>query len=163
MEMSVEFLNDDSSEKEDLPWANEFLEIGGEAGTLTTVTELIPGKKGIILIGKEYKGFLFQGSKLHDFIIAAMPSWKLAKELPFAVVMSVRSSGKIDVGVDHDQSCTVYVDKKGKFSLKPLGIVSSSQESASNPFLPQSLPSTVSGGKEPKIKKSTSPSTPTPF
>jgi hypothetical protein len=123
---------------DELPWANEALESGEvEAGDASPILELKKGSKGYLVVTEHYKAFLFGGSEIYGFVIEALETWKVHKEIPYRVVSVVRKTGKISIGVDEDFSSTVYVDKKGNVSFKPPHGDSplESNPSPTNPFL----------------------------
>lgn len=161
--MSIHFLTDDSQESNDLPWANDFIASSGESNINTNIVEIRTSTKGLLLIGRLYKGFVFTGSKSHSQLTEAIDAWKKHTSLPYAVIMTVNEKGRISVGVDDDQQSTVHVGKKGVVSFKYEASASSSEDETANAFLAHLLPSTESTSRVKETPRPSSSSKKTPF
>lgn len=127
--------------EQDLPWANEYLDSVGVAGDVTRVKKIIPGQKGFTIIGSTFKGFLFQGSQLHDFLSDALSFWQTIKILPFGLYIEVLDSGKITLCTEEEETCIPVFTKKSKtveIKWQKESESGSQEKPLSNPFIPQS-------------------------
>lgn len=149
-------VEDIKPDERDLPWANDYLDRSGEAGDVTRVKQIIPGRKGFTVIGETFKGFIFEGSKLHQFIYDAIPYWVEHPSLPFGLYIEVLENGKITLCTEDAEACTIVASNKKKNIEVKWAKESESgldQSVLLNPFIPQS-PSPTPASNQRKGKNS---------
>lgn len=135
---------------DDLPWANEYIATIGKVGDSAFVTELILSSKGVIVITDVFKGFLFKGSKIYDFLIEALEVWT-ADTISYPPLFAiVAKEGKITLAIDDELEFSRWTVTKPNKSFEQKikkGADSGSNATNLNPFLPISPPPTSSGRK----------------
>jgi hypothetical protein len=133
--MAIRRIGDDDQQGDNLPWINEYLDSSGEPDDVSAVEKVKKTAKGLLVICKDFKGFIFAGSSSYEHLMAAIPVWKELKDLPYQVVGIAQRNGKLGLAVDDEFTCTSYVDKKGNVDFKPVNGTSGLDQQTGNPFL----------------------------
>lgn len=150
--MALRTIGDDSKSSNDLPWANEYLQQGGSANDATFVRNLKISENGILVLGEDFKGFLFRKSAISKFLLEALDAWVTNQVISYPLYMVAAKSGKISLAVEDEEQPTIWLeetkdksyeqkrkkDRAGSIALAP-----------SNPFLPSTPPPTRKRKKAP--------------
>lgn len=133
----MRFIEDDKKTQSDLPWASEYLSSIGQEYDISFIEEIVPVTKGLMVIAKDFKGFLFRDSKVYNHIMEATDNWKDFPQPGFAIFARVLPSGKIDIAIDDDSDGIFTVDKRKKVTQKLKKDSGELVQTDSNPFIRQ--------------------------
>lgn len=131
----MRFIEEDVRLSQDLPWINEYISVHGQEGDISVVEELILGVKGILVICKEFKGFIFRGTKTFEFLLAAMEYWKEVPQPGYALYGQALATGKIAIALEDSLDTIFTVDKKGKVTCRLKKPITGLTLEESNPFI----------------------------
>lgn len=143
----MKFIEDDNRSINDLPWVNEYLSGIGEEGDVSPVEEIIPSPKGLIVICKDFKGFLFKNTKIYDRILEATEHWRINPNPGYTLFAQALSSGKIAIAIEESLDGIFSVDKKGKVSVKCGKDTTELDQNNSNPFIRTNIPAPTTSTK----------------
>lgn len=142
------------------PWANEYLDEGGEEDTASFVTKIVKTPKGLLVIGEDFKGFLFKKSAIYEFLLEAIEAWKSNSTINYPLFAIVLSGGKVTLAVDDELHPTIWIEEtKNKIWVqkrkKDKG--DGSKVLMPNPFLPTPPPTSTTrkGNTKPSIEAPT--------
>lgn len=133
----------DKSKDDDLPWVNEFIDLGGEPNFATFVTDVRKSTKGIMVIGEDFKGFLFKGSSIHDFLLEALEAWVTNGAVNYPLFAIALADGKVNLAVDNELEPSIWVvatKNKHWNQKRKKGKAGGWKVPKSNPFLPTPPP-----------------------
>lgn len=154
--MALKRISVESSDSNDLPWVNEYLDLEGEVGDSCIVTDVKKTPKGYLVIGSKFKGFLFNKSAIAGFLAEAIEVWVANSTINYPLFIIAESGGKVDLAIDEElEPSTWIMDKKGTSWTQKVkkSRVSGLNIPKSNPFLPTPPPTSSSGrrGKQTDI------------
>ena len=89
----------------DIPWCNDYLKKGGNIDDVCVITEIIYASSGnLILVGTDFKGCLFKGSKILDFVVEALEYWisDIESYAPIAY-LEAKAGGKVAFFVEEEE------------------------------------------------------------
>lgn len=159
--MSIKRIDDGSEDS--LPWVNDYIDEVGQADDCSFVTSLRKTPKGYLVLAKDFKGFVFSGSKLYDFLVEVIPHWRQDGRLSYGVFAIAQQNGKVGLAVDDEVDSVAVVDKKGNVDFKSTELILSSSQETSNPFMKglTTPPTTDSeGDKKPRSRTQSHPKNP---
>ena len=140
-------LIEDESIKSELPWVNEYVNSStGEAGDVSPITDIKKTTKGLLVLCKDFKGFIFAGQQTYNHLVAAFDVWKSSPNLNFRLYGQATSSGKLAIAIEDKEQSVFLVNKPGDYSFKFSEEGNGSQGvDSTNPFLQGSPVPTTSG------------------
>lgn len=149
---------EDSSNYE-VPWIKDFLIAGGEIGDSTFVQSIKATEKGYLILGDDFKGFLFNNSSIVKFLVEALKVWTSNASENFPLYAIADKGGRVGLAVDDTEQATSWIESSKGSSWeqrrkKSLDVGSLLEKS--NPFLLNPPP--TSNGKRAKSKDT--PTTP---
>jgi hypothetical protein len=150
-----------SSETEhEVPLGSTYLSTGGAIGTETNVTAVKISSTGALCIGELYKGIVFRNKTEFKFLLEALENYVAEQENCYPLVLRLRKTGYVDVGIDETGLGCGYWEVDGdlyRFQHNTVPIQSSVVE---NPLLRKQSPKSGRVSKSesvPRISKKTEP------
>lgn len=141
--MTLRTIGDDNGKSNDLPWVNEYLTQGGTVGDATFVRTLKLGENGILVLGTDFKGFLYKRSQIHKFLLEALSAWVTNQVSSHPLYMVATKGGKLSLAIDDSEPYTNWIEETKNKSYEQKrkkdsdgGVVLT----PSNPFLPTPPP-----------------------
>lgn len=147
--MALRVINDGSSDSNDLPWVNEFIELGGDVGTSSFVKNIKKGSNGYLILAEDFKGFLFAKSAIAKYIAEALELWVSNAASSYPLYAIADKGGKLSLAVDDDEALTVWIEEtpnKSWEQKRKKGKGDGLRLPKSNPFLP--TPPPTSNGRK---------------
>lgn len=148
--MALVVIAEEEQSQNDVPWVNEYLSsFMGEEGDSTFVTDVRKTPKGLMVIGQDFKGFVFERSNMTGFLLEALEAWVSNSTINYPLYAIALSGGKINLAVENEEEPTLWtVDKSGRAWTQKRKKAQGSglTTPTSNPLLP-TLPPTSSGKK----------------
>lgn len=148
--MVLRTIGEEINNSQDLPWVNEYLAQGGEIGDVTFVRNLKQGENGVLVLGTEFKGFLYKRSQISKFLLEALDAWVTNQVISYPLYLIAAKGGKVSLAVEDSEAPTIWIEEtKGKSyeqkrKKEPgTGVILT----PSNPFLPTPPPATKGKGK----------------
>lgn len=144
----MRLIEDEKRDFNDLPWVNEYINsVIGEEGDVSPVSKMFFTAKGLLVLTKDFKGFIFKESKTYRHIYDAIPHWKASPSLPFRLYAQALSSGKLAIAIEDTEDSVLIVDSSNGLSFKSSdGEDGSLGGDSTNPFIPN-LPVPTTSGK----------------
>lgn len=136
----MRFIEDDIQSSNDLPWINEYINGEGKPGDISRVESIKPTVKGLLILCKDFKGFIFSGSRTHNFLSDATTYWRKFPVPGYALYAKALESGKITIAVEESEDGIFTVSKKGEVEIKIKKDSTQSTQENLNPFIPPDLP-----------------------
>jgi hypothetical protein len=144
--MALQIIGTPERNDDDIPWVNEYIDLGGEPDTASIVTKIVKTPKGFMVLTDEFKGFLFVKSAIYGFLAEALDTWKSNATINYPLFAVAGSNGKINLAVDTELEPTVWIEetKNKAWSQKVKKKKGNGSTPAkSNPFLPTPPPTDI--------------------
>lgn len=135
--MATFFNSEESSTfRDDVPWHNSYNKESNNIDNETLVEKVIICNTGLLLIGGEFKDYVYKGKKLYEQVIEALEYYvkQPGDSIPLVMKASNRRSSDIGILDEYEGSGVWLKDPKG-FIFDTPGKETPSNPS-SNPFLP---------------------------
>lgn len=143
----MRLIEDEKQSQSELPWVNEYINsLQGEEGDVSPVESFKFGAKGILVLCKDFKGFIFKGTTTYNHLVDAIDVWESNPSLNFRLYGQATSSGKLSIAIEDKGSSVFLINKPGDYSFKCETEGSGSKQvDSTNPFIPVSPVPTTSG------------------
>lgn len=120
------------------PYLNDYLmDNPEEIGQATIVTKVVKRLKGWLICTDKYTAFIFNKTKIADYLTEALDSWYGRKAVSYPLYCIPDENGKPELAVDDEQKPSFWA-KDGHEYSQSLGkkATSSSKKKTQNPLLP---------------------------
>lgn len=110
---------DENESSEQLPWAKDWVKTVADGDTrIRELISCILGDKGLLLQTGEFKGFLFKGTGDYKIVVEALNYVVEQKVQSFPMVIEVKRSGKIAVGIDDTLPAVLWDRDENKITSR---------------------------------------------
>lgn len=149
---------------QDKPWLSDYLKQSYNVGVASPITRIKPSRKGFFIETENFKYFAFTGTKLYDYLLEAIPYFKLDMKLPFRMYAEGNPQGKLVLCLEENEESFVVAAQGGgvDFSWEK-EVDSSPVEGSSNPFLTGLTSPTTESARAKKTHKAPMSSPTPPF
>lgn len=148
--MVLRTIGDESVNSQELPWVNEWIAQGGNVGDITFVRNLKLGENGVLVLGTEFKGFLYKRSQISKFLLEALDAWITNQVISYPLYLVAAKGGKVSLAVEDSEAPTIWIEEtkdKSYEQKRKKDRASGVVLTPSNPFLPTPPPTTKGKGK----------------
>jgi len=121
---------------ENLPWANKWARGRDDCEELRDVLFCQVYDSGIMVVTKEYKAYIHEGSSLHENLMEALEVWRQEKGETFYLRCRVNRKGKPEVGIDDEKRNHRWVYSENRYTQVSKKLEEPVEpEKSSNPLL----------------------------
>lgn len=123
----------------EVPWHSSYSKIRGNVGNETIVKKCIVCQTGLLLLGEDFKDYIYKGKRTYDQIIEALEYYvsRPQDSRPFVMESTKNKSSILGIVDDYEGMGVWMKDAKGYFFDSPQESLET--DPSSNPFLPPTL------------------------
>jgi len=100
---------------DNLPWANKWKQKNGTDEQARTVLGCQVYDSGIMVVTKEYKGYLHEGQEIYANLLEALEVWvSEGKRVPSLKVKCLKK-GKLNLGTDDEEFCKCWYRTESRY------------------------------------------------
>lgn len=129
------FAEEEVSTSDDSPWHNEYVKDKNNIGNETMILRVVDCAKGLMLLGEDFKDFIFHGKKTAQYLKEALEHYSQFPSDSIPLLMEASKSKNAILGIleDYSGKCVWVKDDKGYRFLDTQA--STPVIHTSNPFL----------------------------
>lgn len=122
----------------EVPFVSDFIKTTGKVDEASFVVSVKSSPKGLFVVCEQFKGVVFAGSKLHDFLLQACKHYLAPGNTAYALYGIACQDGKLRIACDDEYTAVSWQDKSGAYYQKKLDTEDSAATTAtsSNPLIP---------------------------
>jgi hypothetical protein len=125
----------DVPQPDDLPWANVWKKKNEDYNEPRPVWAVIEFDTGLMVTCREYKGYVHEGTTVHEQLLEAVKAFNEDKHEENLMVVRVNKKGKIEVLIDDEIQCHRWYKTENRFVQLQKGDDSEKPQKQANPFL----------------------------
>lgn len=126
---------DGVTDADDLPWANVWKKTVEDYAEPRPIWTVDVYGTGLMIKCKEYRGYIHEGTKLHDYLLEALTVYHKEKTSEDLLMVKVNKKGKIEIVVEDEVKCRRWLRNEDRFVQVMNGENLKSEEKEVNPFL----------------------------
>jgi hypothetical protein len=120
---------------DDLPWANVWKKTNEDYNSPRPVWMIIEFDTGLMVMCHEYKGYIHDGTTVHEQLLEALEVFHADKQEENLMVVRVNRKGKIEVLLDDEVQCHRWYKTENRFVQLQKGDNSTEPKKQANPLL----------------------------
>lgn len=131
----MKFIEDEVNSSLDVPWVNEYINSIGMADDISAVETIKATAKGLLIICKDFKGFLFRNSTTFNYIQDAIAYWSDNPNPGYSLFGKANRNGKLSLAIDEETFGIFTVEKGGTVIQRLKSDITQSTTDGFNPFI----------------------------